>query len=72
MGLDVGLDDEVADPPPQELLAGVAEELAGVQVGGHVPPGLVRDEDGHGRALDGLAEQADLHERGGYAQVRQL
>src|SRR5262249_35000799 len=68
VGLDVGVADDVGDPQPQELLALVAEQLAGISVRGHVAPGFVRDEDGYRRAFHGLAEEPDLDERVGHAQ----
>ena len=63
MGVDVVVDDHVLDAQRHQLVARVAEHLARVAVRGDVRTVLVRDENGHLGAVDGLAEEAELDER---------
>ena len=56
----------------QQLLAGVAEQLAGGRVGGHVPHLVVGDQDRDGRVLDRLAEEDALDEGLGGAHAMNL
>jgi tripeptide aminopeptidase len=65
VGLDFRVGSNFANRELQQLLPRVAEQLARESVHGDVASVLVRDEDCHGRAVDRLSEEADLHERAG-------
>jgi hypothetical protein len=59
---DLGLADDRRNPLVEQLVARVAETLAGELVDGDVAHVLVRDEDEGGPFVDRLAEQGGLDE----------
>ena len=72
LALGLGVLRDVRDAQLQQLLAGVAEQLARGRVGGHVAHLVVGDEDRHRRVLHGLAEEDALDEWLGRAHAVNL